>query len=107
VGKAPPPAPPDHIFASPISPAKSADMHYLEKQIMSNEWTIKAEEKKKLSASISSSAYETLEEMKNFISSESNGVDVSDAQALELIIKIASKNRSFSKWKKSDSSISV
>jgi uncharacterized membrane protein len=70
-----------------------------------SEWSIRVDEKKKLSASISSSAYETLEEMKKFISSESNDVEVNDSQALELVIKIASKNRSFSKWKKSGSSV--
>ena len=66
-----------------------------------SEWLIEREEKKKVSAQISMDSFLSLESMKEFISSESGGLEVSDSQALDLVIKIASKNSAFKKFLKS------
>jgi hypothetical protein len=68
-----------------------------------SEWKIKKDEKRKLTAQISLEFYKNFELIKEFISSQSDGAKVTDSQALEMVIKIASKNSSFKKYIKSKS----
>lgn len=63
-----------------------------------SDWIIKKEEKKKMSVMISSEEYDNFEKLKKFISQESDSAKVSDSQAIEIIIKIASKNSKFKKF---------
>jgi len=63
-----------------------------------SEWKIKKDEKRKLTSQISLESYQNFELIKEFISSQSDGVKVTDSQALEMVIKIASKNPSFRKY---------